>query len=373
MNLRPFFSPPTNQDRSLAEAISQPQNGFNLLRLLAAYGVVVFHAWQLSPVRPGSPDPLTACLQPYMNVGELAVALFFLISGMFISQSFTHDPHWLRFSLRRLARLLPALWFCLLLSTICAVVFFSKQGWPGLLQYQTWNYIVSNGFVHFLQYGFSLEQLKIPGVLHSAELNGPLWTLYWEARMYVMVALIGMLAMLPLRIWFCAAALFLLFANHFLPDVLSGYVWEKQLWTMFLLGILLQTQSHHIRLSWLAVAAAIIWVALCYTRQMEMTKLGLTKFGIFFVMSVLVLRLGTLRWPMLRHIQTHDYSYSLYIWHWPLLLMLREVAPGFNAETYLLCASLLLMPICWFSWHYVEHPVLKKNREWLKRWRGPGK
>ncbi|HZX25588.1 MAG TPA: acyltransferase family protein, partial [Telluria sp.] len=105
--------------RSLGNAIESHDNGFNLVRLVCALLVVVFHAWQLAPLEAG-PDPLTRALAPLTDLGSLAVGVFFIISGIFVTQSWMRDPHGLRFAARRIARIVPGLFVCSLLTVLVA-------------------------------------------------------------------------------------------------------------------------------------------------------------------------------------------------------------------------------------------------------------
>ena len=280
--------------RSLGQAIDSHQNGFNLVRLVCALLVVVYHAFQLNSVRPG-PDPLTALLAPHADLGQVAVGVFFIISGIFITQSWMRDPHLARFALRRVARIVPGLFACLLTTTVLAVAFFSEAGLAGMLDPAPWRFILGGSVLHALQYIIPPAELRIAGVLGGQDLNGPLWTLYWEGRMYVMVALIGLAAVLPMRTWMRGVALFLLLAASLFPQVLSGYIWEVRMWSLFLVGMLLLTLAPSVRVSLVAVACAFALAALNWTRSAALTPSPLTWFGIALIMGALALWAGSAR------------------------------------------------------------------------------
>jgi peptidoglycan/LPS O-acetylase OafA/YrhL len=352
--------------RSLEAAISTHANGFNLVRLVCALMVVVFHAFSLSPLTPMR-DPLSALLAPHSDLGALAVGVFFVISGMFIARSWMSDPHLGRFALRRVARIVPGLFACLLVTTVLAVTFFSQPGWRGLLDPAPWRYIFGNTVLHWLQYNIPPAELALPGVLEGQHLNGPLWTLYWEGRMYVMVALVGMAAALPLRSWMRGAALFLLLAANLFPDVTGGYVWEVRMWSLFLVGMLLQTLAPDVRIGWRHIACALGLVLLCATRSAALTPSPLTWFGIALVATTLALAVGSARLPWAAHVGRHDYSYGIYIWHWPLILMLRAALPPVGPYAMCAISILTVLPVAMLSWHLVEAPALRATRRWIRR------
>jgi peptidoglycan/LPS O-acetylase OafA/YrhL len=356
------FTPP----RSLGSAIESHDNGFNLVRLVCALLVVVYHSFLLNRLRPGT-DPASALLAPVTHLGEVAVGVFFIISGIFITQSWMRDPHLPRFALRRVARIVPGLFACLLVTTVPAVAFFSTQGWHGLLEAPAWRYIFSNTMLHGLRYIIPPDELRIPGVLGGESLNGALWTLYWEGRMYIMVALIGLAAVLPLRTWIRGAALFLLLAANMFPEVLSGYVWEVRLWSLFLTGMLLQTLAPDLRVGPVQVACALALAALNWTRSAALTPSPLTWFGIALVAASAALWIGAARLRGLSHIQRHDYSYGIYIYHWPVLLMVRDALPPLGPLRLLAVTLLVTVPLAMLSWHLVEAPALRAARRWLRR------
>ncbi len=354
------------EPRTLGEAIDSHENGFNLVRLICALLVVVYHCWGHNPVAP-RPDAVSTLLAPHGHLGEIAVGIFFIVSGLFVTQSWMRDPHLLRFTVRRIGRIVPGLFVCLLLTTIVAYGWFSDAGWAGLLGPEPWRYVFGRSVLHWLVYIIPPEEMRIPGVLGGQELNGSLWTLYWEGRMYVMLALIGVAAVLPMRTWIRGAAIFLLLAAHLFPTVLSGYIWEVRYWTLFLSGMLIYTLAPHVRVGVVHVACALVFIALNWTRSIAMTPSGLTWFGIALLMGALALWIGTARYDGSQHIRRHDYSFGIYIYHWPIIMMLKVLLPNADAPALLGATLLLVVPAAMLSWHFVESPAQRLVRRLLKR------
>jgi peptidoglycan/LPS O-acetylase OafA/YrhL len=352
--------------RTLGDAAASHDNSFNLVRLACALMVVVFHCYQLNTLRPAA-DPVTLALAPNADLGGLAVSIFFLISGMFITQSWMRDPHLARYAVRRVVRIVPGLFVCLLVTTVLAVAFFSPQGEAGLLSGAPWRYVFGNTWLHGLHYIIPPEELRLAGVLGGQDLNGPLWTLYWEGRMYAMVALLGVAAALPLQTWLRGCALFLLVAANLFPDVGAGYLWEVRMWSLFLVGMLLQSWGGALRIGPVQAACAAVFVALNWTRWAALTPSGLTWFGIALLGCTLALWIGSARIPHTRHVQVNDYSFGIYIYHWPLVLMLRSVLPPMGALRLTALAVAVVVPVAMLSWHFVEAPALGAAKRWLKR------
>jgi peptidoglycan/LPS O-acetylase OafA/YrhL len=82
--------------------------------------------------------------------------------------------------------------------------------------------------------------------------------------------------------------------------------------------------------------------------------------------------LGTARVDGMKHLRRHDYSYGIYIYHWPVLLMLRAALPPVDAPALLAAGLLVTVPLAMLSWHLVEAPAMGAVRRRLKRPLAPG-
>jgi peptidoglycan/LPS O-acetylase OafA/YrhL len=365
MSLRSWWSS-LGEPRTIADAIASHDNSFNLVRLIAALTVVMYHTAGQALINTRL-DPLTALLVPVTDAGAIAVDVFFVMSGLFITQSWMRDPDVPRFFARRVARLVPGLLVCLALTTIIAVVFFSAAGVAGLADPAPWRYIVNGAMLHWLRYIIPPTELALPGVLDGQALNGALWTVYWEGRMYVMVALIGFAAILPMRRWMMAMSLLLMLCAFEFPKVLGGYIWEARLWSLFLLGMLLQTLSTQVRFGVRTFAVACALLALNSTRWLDIDHQRLTLIGVILAFVTLALWAGSSRLLRWRHLQKHDYSYAIYIYHCPVLVMLKVLLPPMQIWTLLLVVLAVVLPLAFLSWHCVEAPALAWTRNKLAR------
>lgn len=164
------------------------RRGFcNLIRLVAAVAVLISHSYPISGEG----------LDPFLGrtpVGELAVSVFFVLSGVFIySSSVQHSLK--DFFFLRIARIFPAL---LLVNVVVAFVIgpilniTSSQTnyWltsPNPLRYFAFN----SSLVFGLQSGIGnlLSTVPFPSVI-----NGSLWTLPTEIKSYFICAFLAVLS-----------------------------------------------------------------------------------------------------------------------------------------------------------------------------------
>ena len=156
-------------------------SNFDLLRLAAASAVVFSHS-QL--VVAGEGWWVAHSTSAFPQFGDDAVAVFFVISGMLVTQSWLRDPHLVRYLTRRVLRVMPALVVtvaasCLVLGVIASELTPSAYlAAPG-----TWAYLVNTTLF--------FQMFNLPGVFTHLPLpcaiNGSLWTLRYEFICYLAV------------------------------------------------------------------------------------------------------------------------------------------------------------------------------------------
>ena len=146
------------------------------LRFLAAAGVVAFHfTARDSPAWNGSVPDALAGAGAWTTYARLAVPLFFVVSGFVILMS-----AWGRdvpgFVASRIGRLFPAYWAAVALSLLLVL-----HAWPESAAFFGREHTLSGGLLNLT-------------MLHSAfgvpSVDGAYWTLWYEARFYLLVALL---------------------------------------------------------------------------------------------------------------------------------------------------------------------------------------
>ena len=99
------MAPPARAPRTMKTITS-----IQYLRALACIAVVVFHA--------------TEDLGGAFNIGQTGVDLFFVLSGLLVTQAWLRTPTWSAYLRRRAWRVIPAYYVTLLLGG-CLVLLFS--------------------------------------------------------------------------------------------------------------------------------------------------------------------------------------------------------------------------------------------------------
>ena len=204
-----------------------------------------------------------------------------------------------------------------------------------------------------------------------AVINGSIWSLYFEVRLYLTVAVLAALKLLdrarwvvPLGAGVASASIFLVDRAELAPVIhgLFGPGWGPQLAAVFLLGATAAVYPQYIKLDGrLAATAAVV-------------SIGTMGFGGFFPIGfvgyayvILWLCFRPPGWAG-RLTNRHDISYGVYLYAFPIQLLLTAGGvPKLGFLPYVGITVALTVPLALVSWLVIERPVLRlKNR-------GPGR
>jgi peptidoglycan/LPS O-acetylase OafA/YrhL len=163
------------------------------LRALAVSMVMADHVWGVA----GGPDlrwklPFagrSVFLSGWLNRGDLGVPLFFILSGFLLAQSWLRPhytqapaPNWTEYFRRRLFRLVPAYYACLLLL----LVLFT----PSLIPYER---VYSARGLRELLAHLSFTQFLFTDTMGSWGVDSPMWTLTHEMAFYLLLPFVAAL------------------------------------------------------------------------------------------------------------------------------------------------------------------------------------
>ncbi|MCA0940559.1 acyltransferase [Salipiger pacificus] len=332
---------------TIADRAAGRDNNFNLLRMLAAIGVLISHAYPIS-LGTGAEEPLAAVLRGW-SLGTLCVMTFFAISGFFIARSFTTKASVSDFLRARALRIFPALAVVLGLTVLAGAGLTHAPA--GIYLGAAPGYVLHNMSLFFLNY-------ELPGVFeanpYGPAINGSLWTLNYEVLCYLGVIFCGLLGLLARPRLFvlgvaCVGACWTVTAASDLHPRLPALA---SLALPFSAGMGLWVWREKIPLSpWLAAIGAGI-AAMSWSTSFFHPLLGVAWSYAVFV-------LGYARLPRLQaYNRLGDYSYGTYLYAFPVQQVLAWTGimlPLWNMAL-ALPATLMLAAL---SWHLVESPALK--------------
>jgi peptidoglycan/LPS O-acetylase OafA/YrhL len=324
------------------------------LRALAVIPVMLFH-YRLGHV-PG---------------GFVGVDIFFVISGYLITSVLLRDIRMARFSLvrfyeRRVRRILPALFFMLALVALAAPFVLL----PGDLVNFGKSVLATTAFVSnfyfWTQSGYFNRAAEFAVLLHT-------WSLAVEEQFYILFPLC-LYFVTRLRRTYMLAALTLLALGSLAAGILLSYqhasvafYWPiSRAWELLLGALLAVGALPIVRASWLRHALSLggLLLILASFVLIDSTQPFPGWVALAPCLGAALLIYANLcgggagnRLLALRPLTFIGLiSYSLYLWHWPLLVLARGVVPLEPTRTQLALLLVLVFLIATFSWWYVERP-----------------
>jgi len=347
-------------------SIDFQNNAIGALRLIFAAAVVVSHAY---PLGGFGEDFAARWSGNRENLGNLAVAGFFVLSGLLIARSAARMTFG-RFLWHRFLRIFPAFWACLIVT---ALVFaplaaaIEHRSSPLLAPWGSdgpLRYLAFNADLTMRQYGISglLGALAEKGVF-----DGSLWTLRFEFVCYVAIAVIAAFGILARQRTVFAVGAGLLYVAYAVPIAFQGRLPAPWSFDLLLRG---QNRLGAELIVYFAAGA----LAYLYRDRISLrTDLGVTT-GVVTLFALrspayslvlpITLSYATLwlaaRLPLRNIDRRVDVSYGLYIYAFPLQQLAadaglaREGLPFFT-----LIAMVGALALAALSWFAIERPALR--------------
>ena len=334
-------------------------NNFNLIRLLAALGVIFSHSVAALglPMEREFFGPRVG-----FSLGGMAVDVFFVTSGFLVTASLVGRRDIVAFLWARALRIYPALWVMLLLTIF--VLGPAVTAWPAgdyFSAAQTWSYLgkcaTLIGGVRYALPGV-FDQLPLKG-----EVNGSLWTLPIEARLYLwlaaawlVLAVVSPVRMKALRLLApiaVAVFAFLIVKGQLETGNANGREIRQ---FMFIYGAALYLWRDRVPMSPVALVALPAILVLASINQ-TVFFLAYAAFLAPLVMHLAYLPGGRVR----RFNGWGDFSYGVYIYAFPIQQTIVLLMPGLSLAAMVALSCVVTLAVAVLSWNLVEKPALARK------------
>ncbi len=328
------------------------------MRIVLALVILTYHSFLLAPNRAGH-----AFISQHFYLFIIAlIPMFFGLSGFLVTGSALRTRSVRVFLTYRGLRIFPAL---VVEVSLCALLL-----GPWLTSLPLSEYFTAKQFFSYFGNIVGIVRMELPGVFLDNPfpkiVNGSLWTLQPEFYCYLIMALLMVTTLVYRRAWyggvFIVATAVLTVCNLrfgygnpgdlFPPNVIIYY---------FFVGI----AAYHWR-AWLPfhpllflLALALAWAMLARQGMAYLAALPVTYCTVY---------IGLLRLPRIPLLQNGDYSYGIYLLHFPILQSLVHFLPQMQFWWMLLLAAApLVIGLSAFSWHWIEKPALQLKKRFLPK------
>lgn len=333
-------------------------NNFDLLRFLLAFSVFLVHAYVLSAAEPLS-------ILGQLLSSEIAVKSFFVVSGFLIFMSYENTSNIKLYFLKRVRRIYPAYFFVVI---VCAFVGFVLSTLPlrGYWSFDLLKYILANLlFLNFIS-------PNLPGVFdgnHIQVVNGALWTLKIEVMFYLLVPF----AVMALRkfnrlgvilAFYSASILYSFVMLEMAAESGVRIYYELQRQLPGQLAFFMAGAAGYYYFSYLEkYAVRLVAVAVvAFLFQSSLPWLAIEPIAL----AILVVYFACI-FPCMGNFGKYgDFSYGIYIVHFPILQVLISYG-FFNKLPWLILgiSSLLVLIAAVLLWHFIEKPFLRKSSHYV--------
>jgi peptidoglycan/LPS O-acetylase OafA/YrhL len=341
-----------NTGQGKTQPRGREQNNLDVIRFVAASGVMVSHSFPLAIGR-GAREPLEDFTRGQSSLGRVCVAVFFVLSGLLITRSYERTASPGRYLWARALRILPGLLVMLLLTILVLGPLLTSLPWARYFSSpEPYRYLVKNLTLYEPSW-------TLPGVFdHNAypgAVNGSLWTLKYEVGFYLLVAALG--AVRGLR-WPVVGALWVLSAGMTVAGV--GELWPE----MFLYfggGMALHLMGDRVR--WNTPLVLLGVAALVATARLGVGFHIAVAVGGAYLLHLLAF--GSLTWGSFA--RRGDLSYGIYIYGFPVQQLVTAALGGQTRWWVNVAAAFpLVLLLAFASWHLVEKRALRLKGLWAK-------
>ena len=301
--------------------------------------------------------------------GHVAVCGFFIISGFLIIRSCWSSNSLKEYFIKRCKRLLPAYFFAIFISVAILSLFSNLP----LIEYykspQTLKYFFANIlFMNFLQ-------PSLPGVFTGNNnlqavnaVNGSLWTIKLEIGFYIIVPIIAYILYKLKTKRRINVFLAILYIFGYVYNFICLLIYKKTL------NRFIEELAHQLPgfIQYFAVGIfCVINYDIIHKYDKYLIIPGIIILAIYYMIGneyLLPIGLGIIimfigfNFSKINNIgKIGDYSYGIYIFHFPIIQILISFGYfNLNKDIALLVVIGTVFSVSYLSWHFLEKKILKR-------------
>ena len=335
---------------------------------------------------------------PYFTGGFVGVDIFFVISGYLITKILADEIDEGHYSLlgfyeRRIRRIIPALFVMIYIVSIFAYVTLIPSNYKYVVNSATAAAFSISNIYFYRHSGYFAAGVELIPLLHT-------WSLGVEEQFYIVFPLLFLFGRRVLRLswnliilplFVVSLALCVIQTEYSLQSILFGAIethtsrnaafflpaarsWEFLTGSALAVGRIPYVNNKLIQngLAWLGLILILSSLLLFepYTPNFPGFAALIPCLGSALIIyansncTTVVGRLLSIR-PM---VWIGLISYSLYLWHWPLISFMHLIWGGEQSLLIYLLLFVSMFPIAWLSWRFIEIPFRRNTLVFSRPW-----
>lgn len=370
----------TTENITISEKYDYKHNSFDILRVILALIVIYGHTYAVlygvNAVSPeGNAEIFAVFSKGQMGSGSIAVYMFFIISGFLITQSMIRSKSIIKYLLKRMLRIMPALFCSLMLSVFVIGLIITKFSLADYFNNvnNPFKYLFCNLTFGIFGFYYSLADVFSTNPFPNS-INASIWTLPNELACYLIVILFYINNYFKKRervIYVYLISLVLVYYYirfGYIPISVNDNFWLLS--SNYLGGV--------INVSYFFIAGSLMY---CYKDKIKYNK---NLFVVFTLCLLITTRMGYLKYSLLLCLpyvtifvcmlkpcidlkKIGDFSYGLYIYAFPIQQFLAYyLRDRFTFIPFFIFSTLCILCVSIISWFLVEKPALNLKNKFIK-------
>jgi peptidoglycan/LPS O-acetylase OafA/YrhL len=333
------------------------QNNYDFLRLFAAFSIIFYHSFSL--LHQAGSEPLMQLTKGRLNFSLIGLSIFFCISGFLIAKSAARSPGVVNYLWKRFLRIQPLLIVTCILTVFICVFFSNLSAKDYFSNRHTWSYFRNIMPVFGLQ--FTLPGVFVHNIAEHG-VNGSLWTLILEERLYILMSIIFLLRKKykSYIVLFIAVLNFFYLANRFFFD---GEMVRYFTSLPFFYALLFLNSAALYFLKINFSNSLFFFVSFSLVAFITGVLFPSLNFLYFFSIPVLVNSVAQIKGITNHAGKYGDFTYGIYVFSFPVQQMF--IAAGVvkeNPFALFLYTIVIVFPMAVLSWNLVEKKCLKLKK-----------
>jgi peptidoglycan/LPS O-acetylase OafA/YrhL len=330
-------------------------NNFDAVRVGLSLIVVLAHVVALT-------DLLVFNSLGYFFDSNFAVKGFFAISGFLVAKSYCSSGGLYEYFEKRFRRIYPAYFFAIVFCFFSGFIVSGLSGYEFVSNRESLRYLIYNAiFLNFMQ-------PVLPNVFEAnpvQAMNGSLWTIKIEVMLYFCIPIIiALFSKFGSKLITGLIVLFSISWVLFFTNVYNG-PWAEEIsrqfpgqLSYFVLGVFFAVNDKYLKVIWLLMIVSL------FALLMSDNNLYRTIINPFAYVAI-VLFVSTVNVRFFKLSKIGDVSYGIYLYHFPIIQLLVHYGVFENPLVGLFCALTFTLLAAFFSWHFVEKPMLKRSSHYV--------